>query len=57
METIHKNQLLDCFKQSNSANQLFNDSESVSIPKQYVITEIKIQTDTDLRKILNVLRY
>ena len=56
MEEIHKEHQHKCIQQSNLAKQ-FESNESISIPKKYILTEIKIQTDEELMRILEVFRY
>ena len=57
METINKNKLLDCLVQSNLTKQFFNDTEDICIQKEYILTEINITSDEELKRILLILRY
>lgn len=55
METINKNDLIPCLKNSELAN-VFED-DHVIVEKKYVLTEIKIDNDEDFLRIMDILRY
>ena len=57
METINKKDLLDCLKTSTLVKKLFENEDTVTVPKQYVIKTININNDQELKETIKILRY